>query len=217
MPESAWGWLIITYLFLAGAGSGAFLAAVACDLLAPDWSKALARAGSLASGPLVIVGTACLVFDLEAGFWQPWRQLYLMSNFTSAISWGVIILSAFIPVALLYAAALNEISFVGRYAKKYVRFLEAIGSVSRGRHSGIYRRAHCGSERCSLLEHPGYARALHGVGSVHGPGGSDDWCGNHRYQHNSNFVEFCARAHYISRRRSCCAHAVYFHIIDTLC
>jgi polysulfide reductase chain C len=129
MPESAWGWLIISYLFLAGAGSGAFLAAVACDLLAPDWSKALARAGSLASGPLVIIGTACLVFDLEAGFWQPWRQLYLMSNFTSAISWGVIILSAFIPVALLYAAALNEISFVGRYAKKYVRLLEAIGSV----------------------------------------------------------------------------------------
>ncbi len=129
MPESAWGWLIITYLFLAGAGSGAFLAAVACDLLAPDWSKALARAGSLAAGPLVIVGTTCLVFDLEAGFWQPWRQLYLMSNLTSAISWGVIILSAFIPVALLYAAALNEISFVGRYAKKYVRHLEAVGSV----------------------------------------------------------------------------------------
>jgi formate-dependent nitrite reductase membrane component NrfD len=129
MPESAWGWLIIAYLFLAGAGSGAFLAAVACDLLAPDWSKALARAGSLASGPLVIVGTACLVFDLEAGFWQPWRQFYLMSNLSSAISWGVLILSGFIPVALLYAAALNEISFVGRYAKKYVRHLEIVGSI----------------------------------------------------------------------------------------
>ena len=129
MPESAWGWLIISYLFLAGAGSGAFLAAVACDLLAPDWSKALARAGSIASGPLVIVGTFCLVFDLEAGFWQPWRQIYLISNLTSMISWGVIILSAFIPVALLYAAALNEISFVGRYAKKYVRHLEIVGSI----------------------------------------------------------------------------------------
>ena len=46
---------------------GAFLAAVACDLLAPDWSKSLARAGSLAAGPLVAVGTACLVLDLEAG------------------------------------------------------------------------------------------------------------------------------------------------------
>lgn len=129
MPESAWGWLIVTYLFLAGAGSGAFLAAVACDLLAPDWSKALARAGSLASGPLIVIGTSCLVFDLEAGFWQPWRQIYLVGNFSSMITWGVVILSLFIPVAFLYAAALNEITFVGQFAKRYVRHLEILGSV----------------------------------------------------------------------------------------
>ena len=129
MLENAWGWLIISYLFLAGAGAGAFIAAVACDLLAPDWSKSLARAGSLASGPLVAVGTMCLVFDLEAGFWQPWRQLYLVSNLSSMISWGVIVLSFFIPVAILYAAALNDLTFVGRYAKKYLWRLEIIGSV----------------------------------------------------------------------------------------
>jgi polysulfide reductase chain C len=128
MPESAWGWLIVTYLFLAGAGAGAFVAAVACDLLAPDWSKSLARAGSMASGPLVAVGTVCLVLDLEAGLWQPWRQIYLLSNLTSMITWGVIVLSAFIPVAFLYAAGLNEITVVGRYAKRYLRPLEAIGS-----------------------------------------------------------------------------------------
>lgn len=128
MVENAWGWLIVSYLFLAGAGAGAFLAAVACDLLAPDWSKALARAGSLASGPLVIIGTVCLVFDLEAGLWQPWRQLYLVSNLSSMISWGVIVLSLFIPVALLYAAALNQITFIGRYARKYLFALEIVGS-----------------------------------------------------------------------------------------
>jgi formate-dependent nitrite reductase membrane component NrfD len=129
MQESAWGWLIISYLFLAGAGSGAFLAAVACDLLAPDWSKALARAGSLAAGPLVAIGTMCLVFDLEAGLWQPWRQIYLVSNLSSMISWGVLILSAFIPVAFLYAAVENEITFVGRAVKKFKPHLAAIGSV----------------------------------------------------------------------------------------
>ena len=129
MQENAWGWLIITYLFLAGAGSGAFLAAVACDLLAPDWSKALARAGSLVSGPLVAIGTICLVLDLEAGLWQPWRQIYMVDNLRSMIAWGVIILSIFIPIALLYAAALNEISFIGKFANKYVRVLEIGGSV----------------------------------------------------------------------------------------
>jgi polysulfide reductase chain C len=129
MQESAWGWLIITYLFLAGAGSGAFLAAVACDLLAPDWSKALARAGSLVSGPLVAIGTICLVLDLEAGLWEPWRQIYMVTNLRSMIAWGVIILSIFIPIALLYAAALNEISFIGKFANKYIRILEIGGSL----------------------------------------------------------------------------------------
>lgn len=129
MPESAWGWLIVTYLFLAGAGSGAFIAAVACDLLAPDWSKALARAGSLAAGPLVAVGTSALVFDLEAGLWEPWRQMYLVMNPSSMITWGVVILSAFIPVSLVYAAALNGITFIGRYFEKYIWHLEVIGTV----------------------------------------------------------------------------------------
>lgn len=129
MQESAWGWLIITYLFLAGAGSGAFIAAVACDLLAPDWSKSLAKAGSLVSGPLVAIGTLCLVLDLEAGLWEPWRQVYLVYNFSSMITWGVLVLSVFIPIALLYAAALNEIGFIGKYAKKYLRTLEIGGSI----------------------------------------------------------------------------------------
>jgi len=140
MVENAWGWLIVTYLFLAGAGAGAFVAAVACDLLAPDWSKTLAQAGSLAAGPLVAVGTVCLVLDLEAGLWQPWRQIYLVSNLSSGITWGVIVLSLFIPVAFLYAAALNEITAVGRYLKKYVWHLEVVGSllaVSTAAYTGI--------------------------------------------------------------------------------
>jgi formate-dependent nitrite reductase membrane component NrfD len=140
MVESAWGWLIIAYLFLAGAGSGAFIAAVACELLAPDWSKALARAGSLAAGPLVAVGTACLVLDLEAGLWEPWRQIYLVVNPSSMIAWGVVILSLFIPVAFLYAAALNEIAFIGKIAKKYLLAIEIIGSllaVSTATYTGV--------------------------------------------------------------------------------
>lgn len=129
MLESAWGWYIIAYLFLAGAGAGAFISAVACDLLAPDWSKSLARAGSLASGPLVAIGTACLVLDLEAGLWEPWRQIYLVANSSSMITWGVVILSGFIPIGFLYAAALNEITIVGKIARKYLIYLEIVGAV----------------------------------------------------------------------------------------
>jgi formate-dependent nitrite reductase membrane component NrfD len=130
----------VAYLFLAGAGSGAFIAAVACDLLAPDWSKALARAGSLAAGPLVAVGTVCLVLDLDAGLWEPWRQIYLVNNLSSMITWGVLILALFIPIALLYAAALNEITFVGRIASKYTLYLGGVGSflaVSTAAYTGV--------------------------------------------------------------------------------
>ncbi len=129
MPESAWGWPVVFYLFLAGAGSGAFIAAVACDLLAPDWSKALARAGSLSAGPLLAAGTCFLVFDLEAGLWEPWRQAYLIFNPNSMITWGVIILSGFIPIAFLYGLALNGITWIGKYFSKYVRILEIVGAV----------------------------------------------------------------------------------------
>ena len=116
------------------------MAAVYCDLLAPDWSKSLARAGSLIAGPLVTIGTVCLVLDLEAGLWEPWRQVYLVGNLRSMITWGVIILAVFIPVSFLYAAALNELTFVGKIAKKYIRVLEYVGSflaVSTATYTGV--------------------------------------------------------------------------------
>ena len=56
---------------------------------------------------------------------------------------GVIILSIFIPIALLYAAALNEISFIGKFAKKYVRALE-IRKPVRCSHRHIYGGFNCG-------------------------------------------------------------------------
>jgi polysulfide reductase chain C len=129
MPENAWGWLIITYLFLAGAGAGAFLTAAGAKLLAPDWPEPIAKIGSLVSGPLVALGTLCLVLDLDAGLWRPWRQIYLVSNFSSMITWGVLILSAFIPVALLYAAAKNDLPVIGGFAKRHEGALRAIGAV----------------------------------------------------------------------------------------
>jgi polysulfide reductase chain C len=52
-----------------------------------------------------------------------------LSNPTSMISWGVLILSLFIPVAFLYAAALNEFPLLSPFARKHVFFLKIAGSV----------------------------------------------------------------------------------------
>jgi formate-dependent nitrite reductase membrane component NrfD len=45
------------------------------------------------------------------------------------ISWGVLILSVFIPVAILYAAALNDIPILGKFAARYEKALLVIGSI----------------------------------------------------------------------------------------
>jgi formate-dependent nitrite reductase membrane component NrfD len=61
-PQREWGWLVITYLFLGGAGAGLFLASL---YIAHPWAQAL---GLL----LLLVGTLFLMLDLgrPERFWR---------------------------------------------------------------------------------------------------------------------------------------------------
>jgi formate-dependent nitrite reductase membrane component NrfD len=61
-PQREWGWLVITYLFLGGAGAGLFLASL---YIAHPWAQAL---GLL----LLLVGTLFLLMDLgrPERFWR---------------------------------------------------------------------------------------------------------------------------------------------------
>ena len=107
--EPQWGWLIAIYLFLGGLGAGCFLAAAAFELTRKTYEYefcAVSLSGSVVAGPAVAIGTLLLIFDLGAGFHEPWRILYMfsLSNFHSVMMWGVWILSFFIPLALLYGA-----------------------------------------------------------------------------------------------------------------
>jgi formate-dependent nitrite reductase membrane component NrfD len=89
------------YLFMAGMGAGAYLTAMAAELYNKIIFYPLVRAGLLLSGLLVAAGTLFLVADLGAGRAEPWRLFWLFSNPTSPMSWGVWVLSPFIPVALI--------------------------------------------------------------------------------------------------------------------
>lgn len=97
----AWGLPIALYLFLAGMGAGAFLSAVVAEMYSKSRFHPLTRAGLVLSGPLVALGILLLVADLGAGKSEPWRLVLLFMNPTSPMTWGIWVLSPFVPTALL--------------------------------------------------------------------------------------------------------------------
>jgi formate-dependent nitrite reductase membrane component NrfD len=89
------------YLFLAGMGAGAFLTAIVAEIYNKVMFRPLIRAGLVLSGILVGLGMPFLIADLGAGRTQPWRLIWLISNPTSPMTWGVWVLTPFIPLALV--------------------------------------------------------------------------------------------------------------------
>ena len=105
MHEHHWGWLIAIYLFLGGMGAGSFLMAAVFELTGiryeHDYSPTC-MAGAGVSGPLLLVGTLLLVFDLGAGMREPWRIPMMFTNPSSVMTWGIWILTFFLPLCFLY-------------------------------------------------------------------------------------------------------------------
>ena len=74
MAEHHWGWLIAIYLFLGGMGAGSFLIASVFELSGIRYEHDFCpttMAGAGVSGPLLLVGTFLLIFDLGAGLREP--------------------------------------------------------------------------------------------------------------------------------------------------
>ncbi len=128
MAEHHWGWLVAIYLFLGGMGAGSFLMSATVELTGMRYRQKYcptALAGAGISGPLILIGTVLLIFDLGAGLREPWRILYMFTNFSSVMTWGIWVLSLFLPISFLYG--LLELMHVQpeilAWARKRVRFL----------------------------------------------------------------------------------------------
>jgi polysulfide reductase chain C len=96
LAQTQWRWLIAIYLFLAGAGGGAHITAVAADFL--GWSK-LAHIGVCLGWPLVLIGCLCLLGDL-GNVGNAWRVARKPD--TSWIARGTLIISIFMIVGFLH-------------------------------------------------------------------------------------------------------------------
>ena len=145
MGQQAWGWLIAVYLFLGGLGAGSFLIAAFFELRGWRYQKdfcPVALVGSTVSGPLVALGSLLLIFDLGAGKMEPWRIFYMFTHPSSVMTWGIWILTAFIPLAFAYGflELMEVMPFLKRLISKWVpslitktrtyrRWVAAVGSV----------------------------------------------------------------------------------------
>lgn len=103
--EPVWGPIIAWYLFLAGLGAGAYVTSAFLGWRHPD-ATFMRKVGYLIAPVAVAIGLVLLMLDAEAGLHNPLRFFYLLTNFTSVMTWGVVFLGAFTVVAIV-ALALN--------------------------------------------------------------------------------------------------------------
>jgi formate-dependent nitrite reductase membrane component NrfD len=86
-------------------GAGAFLIASLIELSGERYKYKYCpttMVGAGVSGPLILIGTVLLIFDLGAGLQEPLRIIHMFANFSSVMTWGIWILSFFLPVCFLY-------------------------------------------------------------------------------------------------------------------
>lgn len=102
-----WNWLVAMDLFLVGAGAGAMLTAALIRTYRKTSLYPIALAGAAFAGLAVVTASVLLFLHLGVGRVEPWRLIHIFTNPTSAMMWGALFITLFIPVALLYAGAIS--------------------------------------------------------------------------------------------------------------
>lgn len=121
--EPIWGTIIGMYLFLAGLGGGAYASSTYLRLRKPECVH-LIRYGRIIAPITVIIGLMLLMVDATAGFHNPLRFVFLLTNFGSVMTWGVVFLGVFVIIALIVAI----MDLLGKGLKIPV-WLDVIGAV----------------------------------------------------------------------------------------
>ena len=116
-----WSGIIACYLFLGGLGGGAFATSAFLAWRHPE-AVTMRKLGHWIAPIVVIVGLVLLMFDAKAGLHNPLRFALLLTNFGSVMTWGVVILAAFVIVALV--ALIMDLK-----KRRVPMWLEIVGAV----------------------------------------------------------------------------------------
>lgn len=130
--DITWGILIALYLFTAGISAGAAILASVFDIFQIGDSR-VSKAGAYLAPFPVMLGLLCLVLDLS----RPLKFYLVLLNYnlTSVMSWGVLFLLVFPPVAVIYAFLwYTEIS---PQIRKVFAWLSLILGIAVGGYTGL--------------------------------------------------------------------------------
>ncbi len=131
--EMHWNWLVVIYLFLGGLGAGAYLTSFAAELGLMGPNSGLKRMGYYIAGPLVGIGSMLLFLDLGQGLYKPWLVVRLVTNFSSVMTWGTIVLTIFIGVGLLK----GFLTFMNKPVPSVLTWFGALLAVATGAYTGF--------------------------------------------------------------------------------
>jgi len=95
-----WNWVVVIYLFLAGVGAGAFAISSLAYFIGKETHERIVRIGAYVAPFPVLIGTLCLIYDLERPhlFWK----LFLTFQLSSVMSIGAWLLLLFTLVSFLH-------------------------------------------------------------------------------------------------------------------
>ena len=125
--EPVWSGIIACYLFLGGLGGGAFATGAVLAWRHPQ-AKGMRKWAHAIGFVTVLVGLVLLMFDAKAGFMNPLRFAFLLSNFGSVMTWGVVFLAVFLVVSFV-AFLLDILKHFDKFHGEVPLWLELIGAV----------------------------------------------------------------------------------------
>jgi formate-dependent nitrite reductase membrane component NrfD len=95
-----WNWIVVIYLFLAGVSAGAFAISALAYFIGKETHERIVRIGAYIAPFPVLIGTLCLIYDLERPhlFWK----LFLTFQLSSVMSIGAWLLLLFTLISFLH-------------------------------------------------------------------------------------------------------------------